>query len=344
MRSAAGSALFVCLFFGAVFLGFFPARAGLNIRGFLDTHDPSTMIQCGSNYYVFYTGQGISTKTSPDKILWSPGPAVFAHAPAWTTNAAPGFAGIFWAPDVFFWNGRYFLYYAVSTFGSQVSAIGLATNATLNPSDPSYRWVDQGPVISSGNGSPYNTIDPSFCWDGSGNLWMAFGSYWNGIYLVQLNPNTGLRISPNSPTYHLAYNSSIEASYLFRRGGYYYLWANWGSCCSGVNSTYNIRMGRATSITGPYLDESGVDMANNGGSLFLEGTGKYTGPGHVGILRENGVDWLTYHYYDAGAWSPAYGAFGDSKLDLMPLNWTADNWPVATNDWEAVHLFHPDAR
>src|SRR5581483_1676559 len=90
--------------------------------------------------------------------------------------------------------------------------------------------------------------------------------------------------------------------------------------------------------------ESGVDMANNGGSLFLEGTGKYTGPGHVGILRENGVDWLTYHYYDAGAWSPAYGAFGDSKLDLMPLNWTADNWPVATNDWEAVHLFHPDAR
>ncbi|HWD18961.1 MAG TPA: LamG-like jellyroll fold domain-containing protein [Verrucomicrobiae bacterium] len=320
------------------------AEAGVNLRGYLDTHDPSTLINCHGVYYQFYTGQGIPTRSSTDKIFWNPGPSVFAHAPAWTTNAAPGFDGTIWAPDVFFWNGRYYLYYAISSFGSQVSAIGLATNPTLDPSDSAYHWTDQGPVIQSGNGSPYNTIDPSFCWDETGRLWMSFGSYWTGIYLTELDPVTGLRVAPNSPTYHLAYNSSIEASYVFRRGGYYYLFVNWGSCCSGVNSTYNIRVGRATVITGPYYDAQGRDMASGGGSLFLEGSGKYTGPGHVGILRENGVDWLTYHYYDAGAWSPAYQAFGVSKFDLMPLSWTADNWPVAPHDWSAIHNFAHDAR
>ena len=104
----------------------------------------------------------------------------------------PGFTGLFWAPDVLYFNNQYHLWYAVSTFGSQVSAIGLVTNPTLDPTDPAYKWTDQGPVIQSTNGSPYNTIDPSFTWDASGNLWMAFGSYWNGIYLVQLNATTGL--------------------------------------------------------------------------------------------------------------------------------------------------------
>ena len=130
---------------------------------------------------------------------------------------------------------------------------------------------------------------------------MAFGSYWSGIYLVQLNPSTGLRISPGSPTYQLAYKSSIEASYIYRRGAYYYLFVNWGSCCSGVNSTYNIRVGRATNVTGPYLDRNGVNMVSGGGTLFLRGTGKFAGPGHMGIISENGQEWFTYHYYDTNA-------------------------------------------
>ena len=203
------------------------------LRGYLAAHDPSTITQCKDRYYIFWTGQGILSKSSADKVFWTPGPPVFTNPPAWTSNAVPGFTGLFWAPDLLYFNGSYHLYYAVSTWGSQVSAIGLVTNPTLDPSDPSYNWTDQGPVITSTVGSPYNTIDPSFTWDNSGNLWMAFGSYWNGIYLVQLDPATGLRIAPDSPTYQLAYNSSIEASYLWRRGGYYYLFANWGSCCSG---------------------------------------------------------------------------------------------------------------
>lgn len=334
----------------AIVLAFFllvDARVSAQVpplRGYLRAHDPSTIIQCKNRYYIFATGRGITSKSSADKVFWTPGPAIFANPPAWTTNAVPGFDGTFWAPDILYFNGQYHLYYAVSTFGSQVSAIGLATSPTLDPSDPAYQWTDQGPVITSANGSSYNTIDPSFTWDNAGNLWMAFGSYWNGIYLVQLDPTSGLRISPGSTTYHLASNSSIEASYVWRRGGYYYLFVNWGSCCSGVDSTYNIRVGRSKAITGPYLDKNGVNMASGGGTLFMQSNGKYTGPGHVGILSEGGKLSLTHHYYDANAWDAGYDAYGAAHFALLPLYWTADDWPMVTNDWSAIYNFQADAR
>lgn len=310
----------------------------------MGAHDPGTIIKCKNSYYLFYTGQGILWKSSSDKIYWTGGGSVFANAPTWTTNAVPGFTGIFWAPDIFYLNGKYCLYYAVSTLGSQVSAIGLVTNPTLDPTDPSYQWTDQGPVIVSTNGSPFNTIDPCPTFDASGNPWLCFGSYWNGIYIVQLDPNTGLQLSSNPQAYHLAYNSSIEASYIFRHGGYYYLVVDWGSCCSGVNSTYNLRIGRSTSITGPYLDQNGVDMAANGGSLFLEGTGKFTGPGHFAVLSENGNQSFSYHYYDAGSYSAGYAAYGSPDFDVEPLFWSPNNWPYFTNDWSAVYNFQCDAR
>jgi len=104
-----------------------------SLRGSLGIHDPSAVIKCNGRYYVFGTGQGISSKSSADKMYWVTGPSVFANSPNWTTNAVPGFTGDFWAPDISYFNGQYYLYYAVSTFGSQVSAIGLATNPTLDP-------------------------------------------------------------------------------------------------------------------------------------------------------------------------------------------------------------------
>ena len=134
------------------------------------------MIRCKNRYYTFSTGQGILSKSSADKVFWSPGPRIFTNVPSWTTNAVPGFTGVFWAPDVLFFNNQYYLYYAVSTFGSQISGIGLVTNPTLDPTDAAYHWTDQGPVIQSTTGSPYNTIDPSLIWDASTNLWMACGS------------------------------------------------------------------------------------------------------------------------------------------------------------------------
>lgn len=313
-------------------------------RGSLGIHDPSTIIKQNGRYYMFGTGPGIVSKSSLDGVLWKDGPAVFATPPAWVTSVAPGFNGDFWAPDIAFINGRYCLYYSVSSWGSQQSGIGLVTNPTLDPTDPNYLWTDQGVVIQSVVGSTYNTIDPNVTFDAGGNPWLAFGSYWNGIFLVQLDPVTGKRITPASPLTQLAYNSSIEAACLIRRGGYYYLFVNWGSCCDGVDSTYNIRVGRSINITGPYLDRNGVDMRVPGGTLFMEASGKYAGPGHLGLLNESGQDWISYHYYDAGDYSPGYGAYGAAKFDLAPLSWTADAWPVFNRDWSAIYNFDADAR
>ncbi len=340
LKQLCGFALLVLL--GASWAGAAPSLNG--VRGSIGIHDPATIIKCKDRYYTFGTGAGIPTKSSADGVVWFDGPRVFAAPPAWVIGAAPGFNGDFWAPDIAYINGQYCLYYSVSSWGSQESAIGLVTNPTLDPNDPNYQWTDHGIVIQTVIGSSFNAIDPSVTFDANGNPWMAFGSYWNGIYLLQLDPVTGKRISPNSTLTQLAYNGSIEANCLYRRGGYYYLFVNWGSCCDGVNSTYHVRVGRSTSITGPYLDRNGVDLRSSGGTLFAEASGKFAGPGHVAILNENGQRWFSYHYYDAGAYASWYGAYGAAAFDLRPLEWTADDWPILTRDWSAIYHFEADAR
>jgi beta-glucanase (GH16 family) len=305
-------------------------------------HDPSTVIRDGSNYFVFGTGPGIRIKTSPDLTRWENAGSVFRHPPEWTRKVVPGnwprfhFSGdSFWAPDIIRVNGKYFLYYSVSAFGKQTSAIGLAEIATLNPAAENHVWIDGGTVIASTKGSALNTIDPSAFLDRDGKLWLAFGSYWQGIFLTELNPATGLRVATNSPLFHLAWNHSIEAACLTRHENYYYLFVNWGECCKGTNSTYEVRVGRAEKITGPYLDRTGKDLAAGGGSLFLASHGRFIGPGHIGIVDDgqtNGPTRFSYHYYDAATQ-------GRSRLALGTLVWT-DGWPVAVSqamdDWQLV--------
>jgi hypothetical protein len=316
-----------------------------NLRGSLGIHDPSTIINCNGRYYIFGTHGGIYSKSSADKQYWVTGPSVFTTttAPSWTTSYTGSSLDGFWAPEIIYFNGLYHLYYAVSSSGSQNSAIGLATNPTLDPNSSSYSWTDQGAVIHSSSSVNYNCIDPSIIFDATNGLWMSFGSYWTGIYLVQLNASTGLLLNPTSPTLtHLAYNSSIEASYLYYHGGYYYLFVNWGQCCVNMNSTYNIRVGRSTTITGgypgsSYRDRNGNTMVGGGGTLFLKTTGKYIGPGQIGILDEGGTNCFSYHYYDANV-------NGSPTLDIEPLYWTPDGWPAFTNDWAAVYRFQSDGR
>lgn len=295
-----------------------------NLQGNLRIHDPSTLIRCGERYYVFGTGPGIVTKSSADLVTWSAGPRVFAAPPAWTTNAVPGFKGAIWAPDIVFTNGNYWLYYSVSTWGSQVSAIGVATNPTLDPANPAYRWTDRGMVVQSRAGDDFNTIDPAVARDTSGALWLAFGSYWNGIKLVQLNPATGKPPTADAPRHSLAWNTSIEAACLWSHGGWYYLFVNWGRCCAGVNSTYNIRVGRSRAVTGPYLDRAGKDLREGGGTLFLDTNGRFIGPGHAGILEAGGTNWFSFHFYDSDN-------RGRPTLDIRRLDWTADGWPALTD-------------
>jgi arabinan endo-1,5-alpha-L-arabinosidase len=239
------------------------------------------------------------------------------------TKVLPGHRGDYWAPDVIHLTNRYLLYYTASTWGRKTSAIGLATNPTLDPDDPKFAWTDGGLVIQSGDRDNFNAIDPSIAQDAQGNLWLAFGSFWSGIKLVQLDSLTGKRLATNSPIYSLAWNNAIEAPCLCRHGDYYYLFVNWGLCCRGNDSTYNIRIGRSPSITGPYLDKEGKDMVQGGGSLFMGTVGEFIGPGHAGVLSEAGTNWLSCHFYDGTR-------RGAPTLAIRQLKWDENGWPAAS--------------
>lgn len=297
-----------------------PQMAAYGSRG-VHVHDPSAIVKCGDEYWIFYTGRGIPSYHSKDLKTWERGPAVFTDAPTWVAKTIPQNRWMYyWAPDVIHLGDRYLLYYAVSVFGKRTSVIALATNPTLDPTDPKFHWTDQGVVIQTGDTNNFNAIDPAASLDAEGNLWLSLGSFWTGVKLIQLDPNTGKRISANSPMYSLAFNDSIEASYIYHHDDYYYLFVNWGKCCQGTNSTYEIRVGRSREIAGEYLDKDGEAMMAGGGSYFLGTQGPFIGPGQSGIFSEGGTNWFSCHFYDGTR-------HGVSALALLPLTWDTSGWP-----------------
>lgn len=281
-------------------------------------HDPSTPVREGDTWWVFSTGNGIVTRFSRDLSSWREGAPVFKQLPAWHREVVPSQRGHLWAPDIVYHQGLWRLYYSVSSFGKNTSAIGLATSPTLDPKDPRFQWQDRGIVIRSGPESDFNAIDPHVIIDG-GRHWMSFGSFWGGIQWIELSPESGMAHPERGKPHRIAWNESIEAPAVLHHGGYYYLFVNWGLCCRGVKSTYEIRVGRSRSIRGPYLDRDGRDMAQGGGSLLLGSRGNRIGPGHACFVEEHGKIRMFHHYYDA-----ARG--GRSVLADVVLDWE-DGWP-----------------
>ena len=304
----------------AVVLATWPLLA---LDGVVRMHDPSTIIRADGKFYVYATGNGLPAFVSDDGWTWSragqvmqavpggrPGPEVLAKG---GNNS--------WAPDIVRSGDRYFLYYSAP--GPQPkSAIGLLVGKTLDPSSPDYAWEDAGPVVWSDGVEDSNAIDPGVFRDpNDGSMWLTYGSYFGYIRLVQLDPRTGKRLQPARKPFDIAINS--EASIMIFRDGWYYLLVTHGSCCASANSSYNIRMGRSRKVTGPFLDNMGIDMLRGGGKLFAGSSGRNVGPGHFGLLElEPGVEKFSLHYeadLDRG---------GVSVLDIRPLLWR-DGWPVA---------------
>ncbi|WP_419195054.1 arabinan endo-1,5-alpha-L-arabinosidase, partial [Novipirellula herctigrandis] len=287
----------------------------------ISVHDPSSIIKCGSKYWLFSTGSFIPSWWSEDQNTWHRGPTVFSEIAPWVTDIVPDQRGHYWAPDIIKQGDRYLLYYSVSSFGKNTSAIALASSPTLDPDDEAFGWTDHGIVIETSSSDDSNAIDPAIIATESGQLWMSFGSYWSGLKLVQLDPLTGKRISPEAPLHSLAANDDIEAAHIVEHDGWFYLMFNWGKCCRGVDSTYNIRVGRSRHISGPYLDKKGINLLDQGGSLVLGTDGPFIGPGHANLYHDGERYWFHCHYYDATE-------RGRSRLAIMELKWDKDGWPV----------------
>lgn len=295
--------------------------------------DPSAITQ-GDTTYVFSSGPGIAIRASDDLTHWREVGQVFDAIPAWAQAKVPGATSI-WAPDVSFAGGEYRVYYAVSTFGSRRSVIGLAVNTTLDPAAAGYHWVDRGEVVESRPGRDnFNAIDPNIATDALGNVWLTFGSLWGGIKQLRIDPATGLPLT-NTAAYAAPSRAPkplslaarprsqpIEAPFIVSRNGLNYLFVSFDVCCRGVDSTYKIMVGRSASVNGPFVDRSGRPMTRGGGTPVLVGSGRWRGPGSNGVVTADGRDWLVLHAYDA-----LNG--GVPTLQFRPLVWTPDGWPVA---------------
>lgn len=291
------------------------------------------MAREGNTYYLFSTGPGITLYSSADLVHWKKRGRIFPGDPSWAKQVAPSFDGHVWAPDIVRLGGKYLLYYSVSAFGRNASAIGVAVNTTLDPSSPDYKWEDRGIVLRSvPNRDLWNAIDPQVVQDDTSTPWMSFGSYWGGLKLVKLSPD-GLSVAEPQEWYALAKRdrslllpdsepgpAEVEAPFIYRKGSYYYLFASWDKCCRGVESTYKVVIGRSRSLTGPYLDRDGVAMTEGGGTLLLAGNSDWAGAGHNSVYSFDGKDYLVFHAYENAD-------NGLQKLKIVELGWDAQHWP-----------------
>ena len=319
-------------------------------------HDP-VMAKDGDTYYLYATGMGIQQMTSKDRKTWTVLPQpVMTVMPGWTTDSVPGFGSHVWAPDVIHWHGRWWLAYSCSTFGKNGSAIGLLSNRSLRGGV----WKDEGCIVASHerkrdadgrwHGDNWNAIDPNFVIDDNDQPWLTWGSFWDGIQIARLDSTMHLaqpapsperrlqgknsqiktiarRYDPNyksaepNPTSKFAGTNAIEAPFIFKHGGYYYLFVSWDYCCRGAKSNYRVAVGRSKQVDGPYLDRNGKDMAQGGGTLFLEGDKKeWEAAGHCSAYTFDGQDIFVCHGYSATR-------NGAAMLIVRNITWTPDGWP-----------------
>lgn len=270
-------------------------------------HDPSTIAECEGKYYTFGTGGG--GLISEDGWSWHSG------------AERPGGGA---APDVMKIGDRYLCIYGATgggLGGGHNGRILTMWNKTLDPKSPDFRWTKAIEVASSDGMEDLDAIDPSLLLDPTtGRLWCSYGTYFGTIRLIELDPKTGERVRGNVEK-DIAID--CEATDLLYRNGWYYLLGTHGTCCDGVNSTYNIVVGRAKSVEGPYFDNVGRDMFHGGGKMVIAAGDRKTGPGHFGrTIIDEGAEVMSCHF------EADFDRSGRSVLAILPLLWKND-WPYA---------------
>jgi arabinan endo-1,5-alpha-L-arabinosidase len=298
------------------------------LEGDVYIHDPS-LIEVNGTWIAFQTGQegglhrgAIRLKISSDGISWQNAGAIGRGTPGWIEQALTVRPRNIWAPAISEFGGRHYLYYSASLFGTNLSVIGLMTNDDLDPRSPGEGWIDQGMLLQTGPKDNFNAIDPFRADTEDGRAWLAFGSFWSGIKLRELDPNSGKLLESNPEQYDLADRggAGIEAPSILRHGDHYYLFVSLDQCCRGAASTYRIAVGRAEEVTGPYHAKDGTPMLEGGFTEVLSSQGRYVGPGGQEAYHTPDGDILAFHYYDKEDLEKA-------KLQVSPLRWDADGWP-----------------
>ena len=286
-------------------------------------HDPSTIAECDGKYYTFGTGGG--GLISEDGWTWHGG------------AERPGGGA---APDVLKIGDRYLVIYGATgggLGGGHNGRILTMWNKTLDPKSPDFHYTEAVEVCSSDGMEDQDAIDPGLLLDPTtGRLWASYGTYFGTIRLIELDPQTGERVKGNVEK-DIAID--CEATDLIYRDGWYYLLGTHGTCCDGVNSTYNIVVGRSRSVEGPYMDNVGRDMFHGGGKMVIAAGDRVCGPGHFGrTIIDEGIEIMSCHYeadFDQG---------GRSVLGIRPLLWK-NGWPVAGNRFkEGVYEIESERR
>ncbi|MBR4243014.1 MAG: family 43 glycosylhydrolase [Bacteroidaceae bacterium] len=270
-------------------------------------HDPSTLAECDGKYYTFGTGGG--GLISDDGWSWHSG------------AERPGGGA---APDVLKIGDRYLIIYGATgggLGGGHNGRILTMWNKTLDPKSPDFRFTTAVEVCASDGMEDQDAIDPGMLLDPTtGRLWVSYGTYFGTIRLIELDPQTGYRKAGNKEK-DIAID--CEATDLIYRDGWYYLLGTHGTCCDGVNSTYNIVVGRSRSVEGPYVDNVGRDMLHGGGRMVIAAGERVCGPGHFGrTVLDDGVEVMSCHF------EADFDRSGRSVLGIRPLLWK-NGWPVA---------------
>lgn len=282
-------------------------------RGFCQTgepyiHDPSTLAECDGKWYTFGTGGG----------------GLISDDGGWTWHGGGVRPGRGAAPDVLKIGDRYLVAYSGTgggLGGTHRGQVLTMWNKTLDPQSPDFKYTDAVVVAESEDGDDCDAIDPGLLLDPvSGRLYVSYGTYFGNIRLVELDPKTGHRVEGNEP---IDIGIDCEATDLIYRNGWYYLLGTHGTCCDGVNSTYNIVVARSRNIAGPYLDNTGRTMIQGGGKMVITAHDRVVGPGHFGrTVVEEGVEKMSCHF------EGDFDRSGASVLGIRPLLWKND-WPVA---------------
>ena len=297
--------------------------------------DPS-IIRQGSTYYAFstdvagYPGNGsIPIHCSQDKVNWVSCGSVFPDGmPEWVQQKVPGVVGL-WAPDISYFNGEYHLYYNGSKLHTQETVIGLATNVTLDATDPAYKWIDRGMILRSTKGDDFNALDPTILIDSDKSVWLTYGSYWSGIKQRQIDAATGMLLASNRTRYDLATrpgvpHNPIEGASLIHHGDYYYLFVSVDYCCEQNNAQNNYKqaVGRSKSPHGPFVDEKGTRMMSGGGTVLLQGNKTWNAPGGGTAFfdSDHGESLIVFHAHNLDKRNMPYQW-------LKTLQWKND-WPV----------------